>query len=246
LTPSGRAIKTGNVLFRYRGQIPVFLYLCVLILIFLLDHDPVPGAEWRIFFYLLVSLAGLLIRIDSVGHAAPQTSGRNREKQVAGELNTSGWYSIFRHPLYIANFLLYLGPVLVTEDPVIIIPFIFIVSIYYKLISLAEDDFLKNKFGDVHAEWAEKTPGFIPVFSHYKPPIYPFSWSRILMNEYHILIEIPVAFLAVTAVKNFSSFGTWHPGLFWILTLPVCFLMWLVLQIRHKREKQKWRKNQVS
>ena len=57
--------------------------------------------------FLAVSLLGEAIRIITVGHAPRNTSGRNTtEGQVADVINTSGIYSIIRHPLYVGNFLL--------------------------------------------------------------------------------------------------------------------------------------------
>ncbi|NLL27934.1 MAG: DUF1295 domain-containing protein [Bacteroidales bacterium] len=36
-------------------------------------------------------------------------SGKNTEKQIADFLNTKGMYSIVRHPLYLGDFLMWLG-----------------------------------------------------------------------------------------------------------------------------------------
>jgi protein-S-isoprenylcysteine O-methyltransferase Ste14 len=57
-----------------------------------------------------VSLVGLGIRIATVGHAPGGTSGR---RTVGGPsalaLNTSGMYSVVRHPLYLGNYFQWLG-----------------------------------------------------------------------------------------------------------------------------------------
>ena len=56
-----------------------------------------------------VSFLGLFIRIVTVGRAPIGTSGRNTREQVANTLNTTGIYSLVRHPLYLGNYLVFLG-----------------------------------------------------------------------------------------------------------------------------------------
>ncbi|MGC9453013.1 MAG: methyltransferase family protein, partial [Oceanipulchritudo sp.] len=43
------------------------------------------------------------------------TSGRNTKQQVAYSLNTTGFYSVVRNPLYLGNFFMYLGIALFTH-----------------------------------------------------------------------------------------------------------------------------------
>ena len=47
--------------------------------------------------------------VHVAGHVPAGTSGRNTRGQIALELNTTGLYSIVRHPLYVGNFLMWLG-----------------------------------------------------------------------------------------------------------------------------------------
>ncbi len=58
---------------------------------------------------MVISFFGLALRVIVVGHAPYGTSGRNTREQVADTLNTTGMYSIVRHPLYLANYLIILG-----------------------------------------------------------------------------------------------------------------------------------------
>src|SRR5574341_1438089 len=106
-------IFQGNFLFRWRNYTPLLL----LPLFFM--AAPESAKMERVFgeansdswTYLCmgVSLLGLLIRAATVCHAAPGTSGRNRHGQLAESLNTTGMYSIVRHPLYLGNFVGLLG-----------------------------------------------------------------------------------------------------------------------------------------
>ena len=59
---------------------------------------------------MAVALAGLGVRGLTVGCVPERTSGRNtKEGHVADALNTTGMYSIVRHPLYLGNFIIWVG-----------------------------------------------------------------------------------------------------------------------------------------
>ena len=95
-------------------------------------------------FSLLVGLLGLFSRILVVGHTPQNTSGRNTREQIAEVLNTTGWYSVVRHPLYLGNYLMGLGIALFPF--VWWVPIIYTLSfaLYYERIMVAEEDFLRD------------------------------------------------------------------------------------------------------
>ncbi|WP_292010435.1 isoprenylcysteine carboxylmethyltransferase family protein [Chryseobacterium sp.] len=119
--------RQGNWLFKYRSFLPLsILMLGVLVLIqtSLKNSDSVCTKYYEV-LCLLVSTIGLVIRIYTVGYTPKNTSGRNTsEGQVAETLNTSGIYSIVRHPLYLGNFFMWLGPAMFTENIWFIISFV--------------------------------------------------------------------------------------------------------------------------
>lgn len=101
--------QQGNWLFRYRSFLPIGILLIGLMVFIhstLVHHALVCTDTYYEFIFLMVSLLGLGIRIYTVGYTPKNTSGRNTaEGQVADTLNTTGIYSIVRHPLYLGNFL---------------------------------------------------------------------------------------------------------------------------------------------
>jgi protein-S-isoprenylcysteine O-methyltransferase Ste14 len=182
--------KQGNWLFRYRGILPIFILLIGAFLYFRTKLYPdvfyLEQTMYLIYyevFCLLISLLGFAIRIYTVGHTPRNTSGRNVKGQVADTLNTTGIYSIVRHPLYLGNFFMWLGPALLTGHFWFIIAFIFFYWLYYERIMFAEEQFLRKKFGDVYLAWAEKVPAFIPAPQNFVKPTLAFSWKKVIKKE---------------------------------------------------------------
>src|SRR5690606_16618775 len=144
--------NNGNKLFRYRGQIPVVLFLLSIPVVYFTDYQFLNVWNYLDWILLvicaLVSFSGQVIRAIAVGTFNKNTSGRNtKEGQVAEALNTKGIYSTVRHPLYLGNYFMWIGIVMYTYN----IYFVLIVSllfwVYYERIMFAEERFLERKFG---------------------------------------------------------------------------------------------------
>jgi lipid A Kdo2 1-phosphate O-methyltransferase len=214
--------QQGNFLFRWRTYIPG------LVLAFSLAYLPyVPffGGIYKLNLYWLafaffVSLLGLGVRCFTIGYTPARTSGRNTKQQVADMVNQTGIYSLVRHPLYVGNFLLYLGPVLILRDVAFTLVFIMFFYLYYERIIFAEEYFLRGKFGADYLSWADKTPAFIPQVRGYVKPSLSFSFKNILKREYPSLFGIIVVFTffdliqvyyqePYLRIQNFS--GIWKP-----------------------------------
>ena len=200
--------KTGNTLFRYRGQIPMLLFLLAIPVIYFTDYSGF-DADFIIIAKassIVVCIAGLVIRIYTIGTAAPSTSGRNREKQIAASLNTTGIYSIVRHPLYFGNYLMWAGVMMFTLN----FSFFIIVSllfwIYYERIMFAEERFLERRFGNQFHEWAAKTPAFLPSLRYFVPSRYRFSITRVL-SEYSSVLSAVLSFVFLQTLQDYLAYG---------------------------------------
>lgn len=186
----------GNFLFRWRSYIPgIILVLCL----GLLPFYQFPGNSYTYHLYyqsfcFTISLLGLSIRSFVIGYAPARTSGRNTKEQVADLVNQEGIYSLIRHPLYVGNFLMYLGAVLFLKNFLIASVFILFFWVYYERIMFAEEQFLRKKFGEAYLSWANSVPAFIPKFSGYKKPALSFSIRNVIKREYPSLFGILVIF----------------------------------------------------
>jgi len=184
MTTQNRSEKLGNQFFKYRGQIPVLFFLLAF---FLMHYFPAQN-KWLDQSNTLIAVSlvilGHLIRALAVGKRAAHTSGRNRDEQVAEALNSTGIYSMVRHPLYLGNITTYMGWVVFTGIdwliPAMLIGFLF----YYRFIIYAEEQFLTRKFGQDYLDWKSATPLLLPAFWKFRANPQPFSFKTVLENEY--------------------------------------------------------------
>lgn len=198
--------KNGNKLFRYRGQIPVILFLIAIPVIYLSDYYNFFNNETYRYSLLissaLVSVLGQVIRAIAIGTSNKNTSGRNTKEQVAETLNTKGIYSTVRHPLYLGNYFMWIGIVMYVGS----IYFFIIVSllfwIYYERIMFAEERFLERKFGQSYLDWSLKVPAFLPSFKNYEKNSIPFSMKTILRREYSGITATIISFIFIDVLRN--------------------------------------------
>jgi protein-S-isoprenylcysteine O-methyltransferase Ste14 len=192
----------GNFLFKHRGTFPIIILIAGFFVflqpVYATNHywwtDTFQGKVYA-YICLLVALAGLAIRCYTVGHTPANTSGRNTEGQLADTLNTSGIYSTVRHPLYLGNFFMWLGPAMLTANLWFVVAFIFVYWVYYERIMFAEEQFLRKKFGQTYVNWASHTPPFIPSFKNFAKPNLPYSWKKVLKKEKNGLVAVFLIFL---------------------------------------------------
>tara|TARA_B100000315_G_C14476251_1_gene540758 strand:- start:197 stop:826 length:630 start_codon:yes stop_codon:yes gene_type:complete len=167
---------------------------------------PVAAEAQQILLIIGLTLAyfGECIRICTIAYVPAGTSGRNTKQQFAITLNTKGIYSTVRHPLYLGNFLIYLGLFIFTGNAYGILIFILIFWIYYERIMYAEEAFLTVKFGNAYEEWSSKTPPFVPNIKLFTPQNSKFSLVKVLKSEYSGLCGIFAIFTIIVVFRNYS------------------------------------------
>ncbi len=212
MTLKREVVTQGNFLFRYRGTLPLIVLaagLGVFAWTIYKQPDafsPFLSGPYR-YICLAVCLLGQIVRIVTVGYTPKDTSDRNWAEQIANVLNTTGMYSMVRHPLYLGNFLMWLGIAMLTANFWLILAFIFFYWIYYERIMFAEENFLEQKFGEVYTEWAGHTPAFIPALGQYKKPMMPFSWKKVMKNEKNGFNAITLLFYIFQMTEEFITTG---------------------------------------
>jgi protein-S-isoprenylcysteine O-methyltransferase Ste14 len=230
--------NSGNWLFRRRSWLPVFMVVAGIIVMYLGNRQAILFDMRDELIFLGVSLLGQIIRIITVGFTPKNTSGRNTVNgQIADELNITGIYSLLRHPLYLGNFFMWLGPVLFLRSFCFTLIFGLIYWLYYERIMFAEEQFLRRKFGEIYDKWSENVGSFIPYSLKFIRPNLPFSVRNVLKREYNSFVNIFVIFLALDLFRNYFLSERIYLTPMWMYLTASALLIWIVTRTIHKQTR---------
>jgi len=198
-------IAIGNFFFKYRNNLFIFLYLLLFVpspRIFAPEKFGDKYFLYPIILGLIVTFAGEIIRGITIGLAYIIRGGRDK-KVYAEKLVTEGIFNHCRNPLYVGNILMLLGVGILSNSlfyVAIVMPvFLFI----YQAIVLAEENFLRNKFGpqfDIYCKrvnrWLINFKGIFSTINEMN-----FNYRRWILKEYNTLL---VWLLGITAILLFK------------------------------------------
>lgn len=226
--------KSGNILFKYRGQIPVILFIAAIPVIYFTKYAWLEDNKQAYLILLIcsaiLSLLGQIIRAIAIGNSGKNTSGRNTDKQIADTLNTTGIYSTIRHPLYVGNYFMWIGIIVFTAN----IWFFLIVSLafwlYYERIMFVEERFLERKFGKEYLDWSITVPAFVPSFKNFQKSNVPFSFKTVLRREYSGITATIIGFIFVDIIRNaiLEDGFFFHP--YYAIAFGIAILITLILR----------------
>jgi protein-S-isoprenylcysteine O-methyltransferase Ste14 len=227
--------SSGNWLFKRRSWLPVFMIVAGILMMYLGNRQAILFDMRDELIFLGVSLFGQLIRVLTVGFTPKNTSGRNTVNgQIADELNVAGIYSLLRHPLYLGNFFMWLGPVLFLHSLWFTIIFGLLYWLYYERIMFAEEQFLRRKFGDIYDKWSETVSSFIPYSFNFIKPKLPFSLRNVLKREYNGFLNIFLIFTILDLCRNYFLSERIYLTDMWIYLFAFALLTWIVIRAIHK------------
>lgn len=158
---------------------------------------------------LLIALCGLLVRCMTVAFAADGTSARDTRALRASGLNTTGMYSVVRHPLYLGAGLMWLGVAMSLRVWWLVIIVGFAYWVYIERVAMAEEAFLLDRFPDQFRQWVARTPAFIPRWAGWQRSIHPFQAKR-LLSEHNGLLAVTMLFVLLQYFEDLQRGGhTW-------------------------------------
>ncbi|HUQ46071.1 MAG TPA: isoprenylcysteine carboxylmethyltransferase family protein [Gemmatimonadaceae bacterium] len=144
--------RIGSVLFRHRGWLPVPFLLVPLL------ASGTPDAMNWVLGILLITL-GEVVRLAGVAAAGTVTRRRSRTVQ---RLVTYGIFAWMRNPLYVGNFLIWIGFIVISDVlwfmPVAVLLF----TIEYTLIVRYEEGVLESIFGAEYLAYKHRTSRWFP------------------------------------------------------------------------------------
>jgi protein-S-isoprenylcysteine O-methyltransferase Ste14 len=238
-------ISIGNFFFKYRNWLFIVLYLLLFI-----PSPPIFGEDslGRDYYYfplilgLLITITGQLIRGATIGLAYIIRGGKEG-KVYAEELVTTGIFRHCRNPLYVGNILMLLGVGVLSNSLIYVAIIIPLFLLIYQAIVLAEEKFLRNKFGASFDQYCRSVNRWVPSLAGIGQTFrsMEFRWKRWILKEYNtqyiwltgIVLIILFKYPQLTG-NNEHTRNTWL-----LILLPV--LLVLYLMVRYLKKSGKWK-----
>ncbi|MBN8785562.1 MAG: hypothetical protein J0I84_00575 [Terrimonas sp.] len=237
-------ITIGNFFFKYRNLLFIVLYLLLFVPSPPLFSEAAFGPNyyiWPLVLGLLVTVTGQIIRGMTIGLAYIIRGGKDG-KVHADQLVTQGIFNHCRNPLYVGNILMLAGVGILANSLLymsVIIPlFLFI----YQSIVLAEENFLRGKFGESFETYCKKVNRWVPslkgisaTFSSMK-----FKWKRWLIKEYNTQFVWLTGITLIILFKypQLTQNDTGKRNVVLAVILPVLLLYYFT--IRYLKKSGRW------
>jgi protein-S-isoprenylcysteine O-methyltransferase Ste14 len=174
-------IGLGRFLFRYRNGLFPLAYL----LLFwggrrIFENDWLAAGCG-----LGVALVGQVLRAITIGLAYIIRGGRNRQA-YADALVTEGMFAHCRNPLYLGNLLILAGLGLASNSLVFLVVVVPLFVLAYVAIIAAEEDYLRQKFGQQFDDYCARVNRLIPNCAGLGQTLrgMEFHWQRLAVKEY--------------------------------------------------------------
>jgi protein-S-isoprenylcysteine O-methyltransferase Ste14 len=176
--------RVGRFVFRYRDYlVPVTLLAVVLLTRPQAAGGRLDGALEVIGF--AVAALGQALRMTVIGFAYIQRGGAKKQLS-APTLVCEGIYAHSRNPMYVGNFLLLVGLLLMYNAPAAYVILLPVYAAALLAMVRAEERFLAERFGAQYAAYADRVNRFIPSVRGLRATLAPmrFDWRRVVRKEY--------------------------------------------------------------
>ncbi|HUL81384.1 MAG TPA: isoprenylcysteine carboxylmethyltransferase family protein [Gammaproteobacteria bacterium] len=174
-------VTLGNFFFRFRTTISPFLLLFLLL--------PGPALVDDPFIAALVGLAiaalGQVVRATTIGLEYIVRGGRNH-RVYADNLVTEGLFRHSRNPMYVGKFLMIFGAGFASNSWPALLGITIAYSFMYQAVTLAEEAYLRQKFGPAFDDYCRRVPRWLPRLSGLGETLSTsqFRWRRVLVKGY--------------------------------------------------------------
>ncbi|HEY6088252.1 MAG TPA: isoprenylcysteine carboxylmethyltransferase family protein [Gemmatimonadaceae bacterium] len=198
--------QIGAVLFRHRGWLPLLFLGIPLVM---------PGStspfQWEVGLALIV--IGEAVRLAGVAAAGTVTRRRSRAVQ---RLVTYGIFSWVRNPLYIGNFLIWMGFVSISGVLWFLPIAVLLFAVEYELIVRYEEGVLESIFGREYLDYRNETPRWIPRPPKGEQTPGEYHWGEAFKSEISTFLQYAVLILAFWIKSQIveGSGGVWATGFF--------------------------------
>ena len=178
--------QIGAVLFRHRGWLPLLFLGIPLVM---------PGTtspfRWEVGVALII--IGESVRLAGVAAAGTVTRRRSRGVQ---RLVTYGIFAWARNPLYIGNFLIWMGFVTISGVLWFLPIAVLLFALEYELIVRYEEGVLESIFGREYLDYKQETPRWIPRPPRGEQAVAEYHWGEAFKSEISTFLQYAVLLAA--------------------------------------------------
>jgi protein-S-isoprenylcysteine O-methyltransferase Ste14 len=189
-------VRVGAWTFRQRSWLPVPLALAVVTL-----HTGSVEGMWPIIAGMALIVVGELLRCWAVRHIG--TISRTRTSTRQGPLITSGPFRMVRNPLYLGNWMIWTGLVVVSRL-IWMLPIAWTVfALQYGTMVIWEEARLRSMFGRQYDRYALDVPRWLPARPNDLAPLPTrHPWRAVAFSERGTVMAITLvaSLLAIKAL----------------------------------------------
>src|SRR4051812_32844363 len=185
------AAQIGAVLFRHRGWLPVLFLGIPLVM-----RGSTSPFRWEIGIALII--IGEAIRLAGVAAAGTVTRRRSRNVQ---RLVTYGVFAWVRNPLYVGNFLIWMGFVVISGVLWFLPIAVLVFAIEYSLIVRYEEGVLESIFGSEYKDYKARVPRWWARPERHPQPG-PHDWVEAWKSEISTFMQYAALLLAFVVKQN--------------------------------------------
>jgi protein-S-isoprenylcysteine O-methyltransferase Ste14 len=174
-------VALGNFFFHYRTSLSPFLPLLLLLPGPAVLPDPFVAA----LLGLVVAGTGQVVRATTIGLEYIVRGGRNH-RVYADALVTEGLFRHTRNPMYVGKFFMVLGAGVASNRWPSLLAITAAYAFMYQAITLAEESYLRGKFGAAFEAYCRDVPRWWPRLAGLRDTFARtrFNWSRVLKKGY--------------------------------------------------------------
>jgi protein-S-isoprenylcysteine O-methyltransferase Ste14 len=162
LTSFAHELRMKDWIFSFRGYLQGLFIVLLAAYIWVFPGRFLGGTRFETvpdIFGIASLIFGATLRIWAVSHAGRHTRSRSIK---APSLITTGPYSCVRNPIYLGNFFIGLGLVVLAKALLLIPVYLAIFAIQYRKIVEKEERFLRHKFGERFERYCHVAPRWVP------------------------------------------------------------------------------------
>jgi len=150
----------------------------------------------------LLVAAGVGLRIWAGGCAGDHT---RTDTIGAPQLATDGPYAYVRNPIYLGNLILGLGMIGLVRDPRLLILYAIVFPLLYVMIVPAEEEFLRQRFGEAYERYCAAVPRMIPRLRPWRGGTEGgFDW-HVLRGEAWIVFYLVAIYAAMRVAEHLHA-----------------------------------------